>query len=177
MTLNILMRLAGAAALTLSSMTAQAAAPPSAGTIAVISAPGGGRDETLETIAREATTAALGDKGFTILDDRDHAAYIAEVATTRSAVGTSVARTRGEGPAVMGAGVNIPLSRDRSTLVTMQRVMIEIRIHKRGDAAVLWHGAAVTVRPGTAAARLAAQLSRAALNAYPAVVETAISIP
>lgn len=154
-----------------------AATPPGGGTIAVVSTTDAESDAAMSAVAREATMAALGDKGFTILDDSDHAAYIADVRTSRTAVGTSVARTRGAAPAVMGSGVNIPLSGNRSSLVTMQRVMIEVRIHKRGDDAVLWHGAAVTVRPGPAAERLAMQLSRAALSAYPAVVETAVSIP
>ncbi|MEG8039132.1 hypothetical protein QP166_07155 [Sphingomonas sp. LR60] len=151
--------------------------PPRSGTIAVVAADGDQADAAMSAIAREAVMTALGDKGFTILDDRDHAAYIAEVVADRSNVGTSVTRKRGEAPSVMGGGVNIPLKANGTTLVAMQRVAIEVRIHKRGDTATLWHGAAVTVRSGEPSPTLAVQLSQTALNAYPTIVDTAISVP
>lgn len=173
--------LASGAALMAAAAHASAATPPSGGTIAITSPDGGDPEDAFDRRAREATTASLGDRGFTILNDRDHAAYVAEVITSRSDVGTSVTRARRDAPAVLGSGVNIPLASGKSSFVAMRRTTIEIRIRKRGSPAVLWHGSAVTVRPGEPsgprAERLAAELSQAALSAYPVVAETAISIP
>ncbi|MEH3104685.1 MAG: hypothetical protein PGN12_12340 [Sphingomonas phyllosphaerae] len=180
-TLRSIAAFAVGAAMAATAALATPASPPRGGTIAVVAAEGDEADSALAAIAREAVMTALGDKGFTILDDRDHAAYIADVVAGRSKIGTSVARRRGAAPSVMGAGVNIPLAANGTTLVAMQRVVIEIRIHKRGDTASLWHGAAVTVRSGEAspavAERLAVQLSQAALGAYPVIVGSAISVP
>lgn len=181
MTLGTIRMLASGAALIAAAGSAGAATPPSGGTIAITSSDGADPDDALDRRAREATTARLGDRGFTILNDRDHAAYVAEVVTSQSDVGTSVTRARRDAPAVLGSGVNIPLATGKSSLVAMQRTTIEIRIRKRGDPAVLWHGSAVTVRPGEQSPakveRLAMELSQAALSAYPVVTGTAISIP
>ena len=181
MALGTIRMLAGGAALLTAAAHASAATPPSGGTIAVTSSDDADPDDAFERRAREAATARLGDRGFTILNDRDHAAYVAEVITSRSNVGTSVTRARRDAPAVLGSGVNIPLASGKSSFVAMQRTTIEIRIRKRGSPAVLWHGSAVTVRAGEPTAaraeRLAAELSQAALSSYPVVTETAISIP
>ena len=182
MALGTIGMLATGAALMAATTHASADTPPRAGgTIAITSPDGADPDDAFDRRARDAATAKLGDRGFTILNDRDHAAYVAEVITSRSDVGTSVTRARRDAPAVLGSGVNIPLASGKSSFVAMQRTTIEIRIRKRGSPAVLWHGSAVTVRPGEPGAakaeRLAAELSQAALSSYPVVTETAISIP
>lgn len=173
--------LASGAALMAAATHASAATPPSGGTIAITSPDEADPDDAFDRQAREAATARLGDRGFTILNDRDHAAYVAEVITSRSDVGTSVTRARRDAPAVLGSGVNIPLASGKSSFVAMQRTTVEIRIRKRGSPAVLWHGSAVTVRPGPQSAAksqsLAAELSQAALTSYPVMTGTAISIP
>jgi hypothetical protein len=180
-TFRTIMASAACAVIAATPALAAPTSPPRGGTIAVVAADGDQADAAMAAIAREAVMTALGDKGFTILDDRDHAAYIAEVVAERSNVGTSVTRKRGEAASVMGGGINIPLKANGAALVAMQRLAIEIRIHKRGDTASLWHGAAVTVRSvepsPTVAERLAVQLSQTALNAYPTIVDTAISVP
>lgn len=180
MAVRTIMTLAGGAALALAVPQAVAETMPGrGGTIAVTSPAGADPADVMDRAAREAATASLGDRGFTILNDRDHAAYVAEVTATQSDIGTSVTKARRAAPAVMGAGVNIPLASGKSSFVAMQRTMIEIRIRKRGAETVLWHGAAVTVRPeaGAGVERLAGELSRAALSSYPTVAATAISIP
>jgi hypothetical protein len=58
---------------------------------------------------------------------------------------------------------------------------VEIRLRRRGEQAVLWHGAAVTIRstsaPDGSADQVAFALSQAALSSYPTQTAGAISIP
>lgn len=154
------------------------AAASTGGTIAVSSSD---QDDPLAAASTRAAATAFGARGFTILNDPVHAAYSAEVITTRTEIGTSVAKGR-TGPALAtGAGVNIPISRGKSVLVPMLRTEVEIRIRRRGDLAVLWHGAAITARsagaPDGGVNQVALALSQAALSSYPIQIKSAISIP
>ncbi|WP_156347957.1 hypothetical protein [Sphingomonas sp. Leaf231] len=177
----IMMLVSGATAAVTGAQANPPSPPQGGGTVAVISPTDADHDEGWSRISREAALMVLGDKGFTLLDDRDHAAYVAEVITTRSQVGTSVAKARGETPVVAGASVSIPIARRKSVLVPMQRTMIEIRLRKRGGATAFWQGSAVTVRAGKTsgalAERLAFELSQAALSSYPGTTAGTISIP
>lgn len=149
---------------------------PNGGTIAVTSPPGIEHD-----VSTEAATAALGMRGFTILNDPSHAAYVAEVVTTRTEVGTSMQKGPSGRALATGGGVNVPLSQGKSVLVPMQRTEVGISIRARGGQAVLWHGAAVTVRSEGArdggADQVALALSQAALSSYPTQTKGVISIP
>ena len=156
-------------------------APRDGGTISVTAITSTEAADPLTTVSVDAATTALGQRGFTILNDPAHAAYSAEVITSRTEVGTSVAKGR-TGPALAtGAGVNIPISRGKSILAPMLRTEVEIRIRRREDRTVLWHGAAMTVRSAAArdggAGQVAFALSQAALSSYPIQTQTVISIP
>jgi hypothetical protein len=157
-----------------------ASAPRGGGTIAVTVHGGADRGDPLQQVSIDAATAALGMKGFTILDDPDHAAYVAEVMTTRTEVGTSIARGKAAAPLVTGLAVTIPTSGGKS-VVALERTELEIRIRRRGEQRAFWSGAAVTVRSagarGAGAEQVATTLSQAALGPYPTTVATAISIP
>ena len=170
-----------AAVMGLVGTTPALSAPRAGGTISVTATTRTEGADPLTTVSTDAATTALGQRGFTILNDPAHAAYSAEVITSRTEVGTSVAKGR-TGPALAtGAGVNIPLSRGKSVLVPMLRTEVEIRIRRRGNPAVLWHGAAMTVRSAAArdggADQVAFALSQAALSSYPTQTKAAISIP
>lgn len=158
-----------------------ASAPRIGGTIAVTAAGGSDRTDPLKQISIEAVTVTLGNKGFTILDDPDHAAFIAEVVTTRTEVGTSLIKGRTSPTVVTGMAVTIPTSRGKSVVVPLQRTELEIRVRRRGERLPFWHGAAVTVRSagvrGATAEQLATTLSQAALGPYPVTAAAAISIP
>ncbi|RYY05478.1 MAG: hypothetical protein EON55_26480 [Alphaproteobacteria bacterium] len=77
--------------------------------------------------------------------------------------------------------MNIPISKGKPVLVALQRTLVEIRMRRRGEQAVLWHGAAVTVRSTGAtdgtADQVAFALSQAALSSYPTQTAGVISIP
>lgn len=178
-----MVRAAGSAILALAAMAGDPApaAPRSGGTVAVKTAEDDGDDDPLKQFSLDAVTMALGLKGFTILDDPDHAANIAEVMIKRTEIGSSLARGRVAPPIVTGMAVTIPTSRGKSVVVPMQRTELEIRVRRRGEQQPFWEGAAVTVRSAGArnasAERVATTLSRAAIGPYPSVVTSPISVP
>ncbi|WP_404712420.1 hypothetical protein [Sphingomonas sp. MMS24-J13] len=164
-----------------------AAAPPNGGTIAVAFNTPADATGAATTSFREAADDALATKGFTILDDPGHAAYVAELTLTRVEVGTQSAKVpRGKasanmGGSAVGGGVTLPLSHGETMLVPLQRIRLDMRISKRGEDGVLWTGAAVTVRAaGTkkgADTVVAADLSRALLNSYPVTFGDVVTVP
>jgi hypothetical protein len=166
-----------------------AAAPPTSGTISIETEAG---DDALSP-SLPAFANALGEafetRGFTVLEQPGHAAYVVEMRLTRADVGTGTARVPresssvipGGAPNAVGVGVSIPLATGKSTLVPLQRTQLEVRIHRRDDPSILWHGAAITVRAaGTRKgqdATVAADLSQALLRAYPAQPEDIVGVP
>lgn len=165
-----------------------AAVPPGGGTASIEpKTADGDYDPALPSFVNAASDA-LAAKGFTILED-DHAAYVVELILSRAEVGTGTAKVPagragtmpgGAGGSV-GAGVVIPFSTGQSRLVPLQRTRLEMRIRKRGETAVVWDGAAVTVRAaGTrkgADDLVAADLSKAVLRLYPAEPEGVVGVP
>jgi hypothetical protein len=162
--------------------------PPAGGTISLApKTANGDYDASLQSFV-EATSEALGVQGFTILD-ADHAAYSAELILSRVEVGTGTAKVpqsrssvdRGGAFGSVGAGVTIPLTTGKSSIVPLQQTRLELRIRKRGDDAVIWDGAAVTVRAaGTrkgADGAVATDLSNALLRSYPVQPATDIGVP
>lgn len=172
-----------AVAIAVGSVASAAAVPPAGGTISITVAQAA--DDAPDPATPSfitATSDALAAKGFTILEDPGHAAYVAELILTRTRVGTGSAKASGgSGVTAMGMGVSIPFSTGNSRLVSLQRTQFELRIHKQGDAAILWRGAAVTIRAdGTrngADDVVAAALSQAALGSYPTVREDIVGVP
>jgi len=187
---GVILAVASALALmSMSSAAGAAAAPPEGGTISIEPKTADGDYESSMPSFVNAATEALAAKGFTILEDRGHAAYIGELTLSRVEVGTGTAKASagrtnampgGAGGSV-GVGVIIPLPTGKSTLVPLQRTRLELRIRKRGEEATVWDGAAVTVRPaGTkkgADEVVAADLSTAMLRSYPAVPEGVVGVP
>ncbi|WP_174291572.1 hypothetical protein [Sphingomonas bacterium] len=157
------------------------AVPSQNGTICVEAARPGTGDDASPRAVVTAAAAALGARGFTILNDPDHAAYIAEVTLRQEEVGTARAKVRAGGPSVAGAGLSLPLPSGKYNLVPLMRSQLYLEIRKRGGPAVLWHGAAVTVR--SVAARdgseeqVASALSLAALQDYPNQSTQIASVP
>jgi hypothetical protein len=159
-----------------------ASPPPSGGTVSIEARTvDGSYDASLPAFV-DAAAEALTARGFTVFDDAGHAASMVELLVSRSQVGTGLARVQGQSaPSIMGAGVGVPLSTGQSELVRLQRVRLEMRLHRRGEAAPVWDGAAVTVREagtrtGTDAA-VATDLSRALLQAYPAQPKDVVGVP
>jgi len=163
--------------------------PPTAGTISIEAKTGADQSATLVTAFIKAMGEAFETKGFTVLEEPGHAAYVAEFSLNREEVGTGRAKVSTEGssvqpggaPNAVGVGVRIPLPTGKSTLVPLERTRLELRVHKRGEDATLWQGAAITVRgDGTrrgADATVAADLSAALLRAYPNQPEEMIGVP
>jgi hypothetical protein len=177
--------LALGAALTFSSIiggpSLAASPPPNGGTIAIQPKTVEGYDPSMPAFV-DAATAALNAKGFTILDDPNHTAYVGELTLSRTAVGTGFGKDRGGASAsVVGTGVVVPFSTGQSSVVTLQRTRLELRIRKRGEEGIVWDGTAVTVRPtgsrnGTDEA-VATDLSNALLQIYPALPTEVVGIP
>jgi hypothetical protein len=166
-----------------------AAAPPGGGTISIEAKTSNGDYDPAMPSFVGAAADALAAKGFTILEDPGHSAYVVELVLSRVEVGTGTARVP-TGGAVgvpggafgsVGAGVVIPLPTGRSSLVPLLRTRLEMRIRKRGEAGVVWHGAAVTVRAaGTrkgADAVVAAALSDTLLQFYPLERGDVVGVP
>jgi hypothetical protein len=136
----------------------------------------------------EAVGDALTARGFTLLEEPGHAAFVVEIGVTRDQVGTASAKVPASQPQVLpgaspavGFGVVVPFSTGKSTLVPLQRTRLDLRLRKRGEEGITWQGAAVTVR----AARtkkgedqaVAADLAQAILRAYPTAPEDVIGVP
>lgn len=180
---------AAATALVLWGGSLSAAPPPSGGTISIEPKSVDGDYDASTPAFVNAAGEALAAKGFTILEDPGHAAYVAELVLSRADVGTGSAKVSTGGAAVtpggaygsVGAGVIIPLPTGKSRLVPLQRTRLELRIRKRGEEAVVWDGAAVTVRAaGTrkgADEVVASNLSEAVLRSYPAEPAALIGVP
>jgi hypothetical protein len=166
-----------------------AAVPPNGGTISIEPKTGNGDYDPSTPSFVNAAGEAFAARGFTILEDPGHSAYVVELTLTRAEVGTGSAKVQAGRAAVMpggaggsvGAGVFIPLSTGKSRLVPLQRTQLEIRIRKRGEEGVVWTGAAVTVRAaGTRKGAddvVASDLSEALLRTYPGEPEGVVGVP
>jgi len=159
-----------------------AAPPPNGGTVAIEPNTADGENDPAMPSFVAAASEALTAKGFTIFDDPAHAAYVAQLTVKRAGVGTGFGRDP-DAPSVglAGAGVAVPLSTGNSSMVTLQRTQLEIRILHRADGIVVWDGTAVTVRPAGArkgpGQTVAADLSKALLESYPTVPTGDIGVP
>lgn len=166
---------------TLASAAGMSASAPRGGTIAISAQPQTDPGDRLTASVAQMVSTTLGTKGFTLLGDPDHAAYLAEVSVERTDIGTSVATAATGRALATGGGVSIPLSRGSTVLAPLQRITVQVSIRRRGDQTVLWHGAAMTVRPGRiqggGADDLSSSLSQAALSSYPVQAPGTISIP
>lgn len=178
---NILIGLAATALALVAAPTLAAGPPPNGGTVFVTAANARDGDDTSTQMSLNAASSALGTKGFTFLDDPDHAAYVADVVVIRTTVGTGQERVPAGAAAVMGTGVSVPFSTGQSRFVPLQRTEVDISIRRRGEASALWHGAAVTVRSVGArnggADTVASALTAAALNIYPRQASEAVGVP
>jgi len=169
--------------------TLSAAEPPAGGTISIEPKTADGDYDSSVASFVNAAREVLAAKGFTILEDSGHAAYVAELTLGRVEVGTGTAKASAGSTGVMpggasgsvGAGVVIPLPTGKSRLVPLQRVRLELRIRKRGTDGTVWDGAAVTVRAaGTKKGAddvVASDLSQALLRSYPAEPEDVVGVP
>ena len=165
-----------------------AAAPPGGGTISIEPKTADGDYDSAMPSFVNAASDALATKGFTILEDPGHSAYVVELILSRVAVGSQTARVPNGGATAapggaggsVGAGVRIPLS-SGSVMVPLLRTRLELRIRKRGADIVVWDGAAVTVRAARtkrgADGLVAADLSEAILRGYPAEPEDVVGVP
>ncbi len=159
-----------------------ASPPPRGGTIAIEPRTGDGEYDPAMPSFVDAASAALTARGFTILDDPTHTAYVVELTLSRAGVGTGLGKDPGGASVgVAGTGVVVPFSTGQSNVVTLQRTRLEFRIRKRGEDGAVWDGAAVTVRAtGTRKGTdetVASDLSKALLQSYPDEPGDVIGIP
>ncbi|PXA82959.1 hypothetical protein DMC47_44725 [Nostoc sp. 3335mG] len=177
-------RLIAGLALALASFGAGASSaatpPPHGGTTTLHPSNDGDYDPSLHIFA-DAAAQMLTNKGFTILEDPAHTAYVVEMKLSRDAVGTGMARGPRDPATVVGTGLVVPLSTGASSVVALERSRIDLKIRNRADNSIVWSGAAVTVRStgaknGTDEA-VAADLSKALLQIYPTQPEDTIGVP
>lgn len=158
-----------------------ASPPPTGGTIAIEAKTADGSYDPALHLFVDALSQNLTARGFTILEDPAHTAYVADVTLSRAAVGTGLGKDPQAEPISVGAGVNVPLSTGRSSIVTLRRTRLELRIEKRGEEGTVWNGAAVTVRPtGTpkgATTMVAADLVAALTHDYPTEPKDVVGVP
>jgi hypothetical protein len=159
-----------------------ASPPPNGGTVSIDSKTVDGSYDAAMPSFVDAAAAALTAKGFTVFEDSGHAASVVELLLSQGNVGTGLARVAGQSaPSVAGTGVALSLGTGNSELVHLQRTRLEIRIHRRGETGVAWDGVAVTVREAGSAkgsdATVAADLSRALLQSYPAEPKDIVGVP
>ena len=159
-----------------------AASPPSGGTVAIQPQGVNGSSDPAMPSFVDAASASLTDKGFLILDDPAHAAYLAELTLERGDVGTALGKGSG-GPSasIAGAGVIVALPSGKTNVVALVRTRLALRIRKRASGEILWDGAAVTIRQaGTvkgSESAVARDLSGALLSNYPAQSNASIAVP
>lgn len=154
-----------------------AGAPPPGGTISIAATTGDGEYDAALPAFVEAAAAALTDRGFTVLNDPGHAASTLDLVLSRSDIGTAPRKVAGQGKLSLSAGMVVPFSTGRSDLVPIRRVRLEMSLRRRGAAAIVWHGAAVTVREAGGDVSAAADLSRALLGRYPAQPAGIVGVP
>jgi hypothetical protein len=159
-----------------------AAAPPTGGTVVIQPKTADGADDPSLPSFADAASAALTAKGFTIFDDPAHAAYLAELVLSRATVGTGLGKNpNGHSADIIGTGVAVALPTGNSSVTTLERTQLEIRIRHRVDGSIVWDGTAVTVREagtrkGTIQA-IAGDLSKALLESYPVEPGGVIGVP
>ena len=172
------------AAATMAPMTAWAADVPTGGTISVSMREDASGQAGASDAFVDAATIALSDKGFTLLDD-GHAALVMELTIRSTDVGTGTGPVDKSSSDLAAGGVRgavgshftLPVPSGKTRLVALQRMELEMRLHKRGDEAVLWRGSAVTVRPEGNSTAVASALCNALLRAYPEQSEAVIGVP
>ncbi|MDH7637959.1 hypothetical protein [Sphingomonas oryzagri] len=157
-----------------------AAPPPHGGTTTLHPSVDGDYDPSLHIFA-DAARDALTSKGFTILEDPAHTAYVVDLTLSRADIGTGMGKGPRDPAEVVGTGVVVPLSTGNSAIVALRRTKIDVRIRNRADNSVVWSGSAVTVRStgarnGTDEA-VATDLTRALLQIYPTQPEDTIGVP
>ena len=163
-----------------------ATAPPNGGTISVSPVASEAGSEPVGPEVADGVGEALGTRGFTMLNDAGHSAYIAQVTLRRSDVGTGTAKiAKGKASAApglfgaAGGGITVPLGGGKTREVTLTRYQLDLRIVRRSTAAVVWRGSAITVRPadgpGTDRA-VAAALGEAVLRSYPSEPREVVSV-
>jgi hypothetical protein len=157
-----------------------AAPPPNGGTIAIEPVIGDGEYDPSLHLFVDAASKALTAKGFTVFDDPAHAAYWGELTLSQAGVGTGLAKDPNGASVSVGAGLVVPMSTGASSVVTLQRTRLELRIRKR-DGDVVWKGAAVTVRAADtrkgADETVASDLSQALLQGYPTEPDGVVGVP
>lgn len=169
-------------------LSASVAAPPAGGTISLEPKTADGDYDSALPSFTDAVSEALAARGFTILPDPGHAAYVADLTLSRVEVGTGKAKVRTDHASVIpgasagtGVGVVIPLPTGKSTLVPLLRTRLDLGIRKRGETTLVWHASAVTVRAaGTRKGAddvVATDLAQTALRPYPAQPEDVVGIP
>lgn len=159
--------------------------PPAVGTVSVeVSNDDNGLGDVANLFA-DAVSTVLAEKGFTLLDDPAHSAYVVKLSFSRAEVGTGPGRvgtgdpniTKGGAQGSVGSGVRIPIRSGKWNLVALERTQVEMQFHRRGQDLEIWHGSAVTVRASDARDRAATDLCNALLRDYPAEPEGIISVP
>ncbi len=178
-----------ATAMVLMAGVAHSAAPLPRGTISVEPTATEPELRSSMPVFVEAVGKIFSAREFTLIEEAGHARFVADLSLSRVQVGTTTAKVAasrpelipGGSPRKVGGSLSIPLPTAKSKTVPLQQTRLEIHIRKRGDENVIWHGAAITVRPADTAegqdARVASDLSKAIFRDYPDQSDNVISVP
>lgn len=128
---------------------------------------------------------ALTDTGYTTIEGAGHARFVADLSLTRTEIGTTTAKVpvtgsqliQGGASSRVGGGASILLPTSKTRIVPLQETRLEVRIRKRGEDVVIWHGAALTIRAAGQDQATSADLARAVFQTYPSQPDGIVSIP
>lgn len=163
----------------------RASEPQTLGTISVEARPVDPDLNASVAMFVEDVSKVLADKGFTTIEGAGHARLVADLSLTRIQVGTTTAEVPVAGSQVVsggsssrvGGGINVALPTSKVRPVPLQQTRLEIRIKRRGEDNVIWHGAALTIRAAEQDRAVSSDLAAAALRTYPDQPEGVVSIP
>ncbi|RDE07097.1 hypothetical protein DVW87_05435 [Sphingomonas aracearum] len=139
--------------------------------------------DTREAFA-EAVSAALLENGFLALP-HGQGRYVARMTLIRTPRGIVTGPVGRSGPTAAlgnwGGGVQVALPTGKKALRTLFVTELVIEISPRGSTRNVWRGEAVSVKAegsaGDTPGVLAPGLARAALRAYPRVMQQPVAVP
>jgi hypothetical protein len=135
----------------------------------------------INAVFDDAVKQALLAAHFMVLPGKDHGRYVAVLSVSHRGLGVVRTPATGQSASVTGAAVSVGLSSHKWDLQELAETKLEVRIFRRGEAQVAWHGAALTTaidntvsgQPSVVAQKLANALFRQ----YPMTSDTPIGVP
>jgi len=164
-----------------------ASAPPGIppGTIAIVPAEDGSKDDPIAQTFVGAVSHAVLQTAFTPLPDPDHSRYVAKVTVSQASQGvvtsTDSRSASAQAPVYQGGSVSLRLPSGKSQLRGLIVTRLIVVVSFRTDSRIVWTGEATTARisgtPAGAPSVVAAVLAGALFQHFPRPLPGPISVP